>query len=506
IQVSVPSQPSSTNVVKPNFLGISFELSFMTEYFGNDTSTVPSAMMNYLSALRSRTQDTPLLVRVGGNSMDSSWYVPDQGSPMVSLIGGPANANNQPVTYGPMLWAVMDKVASDLGGANYLVGLSLLQPNSSNISTLAGAAQQGLGDNLDSFLLGNEPDLYTSHGNRPSLKNYTLQDYIDEFRIASSHLSDTSAGNVLDKHNLGGPTICCNWNLDAVLNGGYLANFRNILKYISMQHYPQNNCFGSIEYQTPYYVQHANVVSLASWQQSGIAVTTSGSSPPLIMSEFNSASCGGIPGISDTFAVGSLWTINYALQLASVGYSAAYVHTRERGVSYNLVAPPDGPNGGPGAWTTNPPYYALLVVPEVLHSNSNNGSIVVDLNIDSSRTDTNSTVGGYAIYDAKDASVQQIMLFNFANSSVSGTSDAMFSLPSSAFNGSERQNVTVKYLAAAHLEEKFNISWGGQTLAGVGDGKLITDDSASWIVPNKQVDCTSGCTIEVPPSALGVIF
>lgn len=50
----------------------------------------------------------------------------------------------------------------------------------------------------------------------------------------------------------------------------------------------------------------------------------------MLMSEFNSASCGGIPGISDTFAVGALWSIDYALQLASVGYTAAYIHTREQ--------------------------------------------------------------------------------------------------------------------------------------------------------------------------------
>lgn len=27
--------------------------------------------------------------------------------------------------------------------------------------------------------LSQEPDLYTSHGNRPNIKNYTLENYID---------------------------------------------------------------------------------------------------------------------------------------------------------------------------------------------------------------------------------------------------------------------------------------------------------------------------------------
>lgn len=68
-------------------------------------------------------------------------------------------------------------------------------PNSTNIPLLAGDAENALGDDLDAFLLGNvrllfvlaaahrltltqEPDLYTAHGNRPNLQNYTTNDYI----------------------------------------------------------------------------------------------------------------------------------------------------------------------------------------------------------------------------------------------------------------------------------------------------------------------------------------
>jgi len=79
-------------------------------------------MTNYLTTLRSRVGNSPLRLRVGGNSMDSSIYVPTQTSPMVQLLGDDANSNNQPVNYGPVLWDVLDKVAADIGGASYLVG------------------------------------------------------------------------------------------------------------------------------------------------------------------------------------------------------------------------------------------------------------------------------------------------------------------------------------------------------------------------------------------------
>lgn len=82
----------------------------------------------------------------------------------------------------------------DVTFTNEYSGLSLRNPNDTNIPLVAGDAQKYLGDDLDAYLVGNvrldyylyivsltpfqEPDLYTTHGNRPNLKNYTVNDYI----------------------------------------------------------------------------------------------------------------------------------------------------------------------------------------------------------------------------------------------------------------------------------------------------------------------------------------
>ncbi|KAG6911248.1 hypothetical protein DXG01_003115 [Tephrocybe rancida] len=448
ITVSVPSTAPGHNVVQPNFLGISLELSFMDEYcafvqtsiralsltiklraVGNDTSTIPPTVLNYLSAIRGRTGNSPLRLRVGGNSMDSSVYVPEMTTPMLQLTQSAANSNNQPVNYGPMLWEVMKKVADNVGGAEYLIG----------------AAEQALGSTLDGFLLGNEPDLYTTHLQRPKIKNYTTDIYID------------------------------------------------------------NNCnFGKYPFGVPYYTQHANA-----WQGPAMTLLQSNTSAPkLIMSEFNSASCGGIPTVSDTFAVGSLWTIDYALQMAAVGYSAAYLHTRERGISYNLFTPPDGPNGNPGDWVTNPPYYALVATAEALQNADGAGGVVVDLNIANSKTDKKATSAGYAVYDSKGVNVQQFVLFNYANISNfanPSAATATFTLPASAFTASKKNGITVKFLSSSTLLEKNDIAWGGQSLAGVGNG-TFQDNNSAWVVPNQQIDCTNGCSVDVPPTAMAVVF
>ncbi|PPQ64619.1 hypothetical protein CVT24_008356 [Panaeolus cyanescens] len=522
VVLSVPQTPSSSHIVKQNFLGISFELSFMDEYFGNDTSTIPPIMTNYLQGIRRRLGDHPLRLRVGGNSMDTSVYDSNQGSPMVQLRGvDTGNINNQPANYGPVLWDVLSRVSSNIGGASYLVGLSLMKPDDPAVPVIAGQcidtlalpiikvvlntahATQKLGSNLDAFLLGNEPDLYTKHGHRPGIANYTTAIYIDEYRSVASRLTSTSAGNLLAKNNLAGPTLCCHWNLDRLLDDGFVSTFNNELKYVTVQHYPQNNCFGpgKNRYQIPYYRQHANVITLAAWQGSGISKVTSGKQP-LIMSEFNSASCGGLPGMSDTYVVGSMWTIDYALQMAAVGYSAAFIHTRERGITYNLFTVPDGPNGGPGPWTTNPTYYPLVILAEAL--DSQNGVIVTDLDVGGSKTNPNITTAGYSIHDATSKVVRQLVLFNYANVSSSDGQLETFTIPGGILSPPSGK-VTVRYLGAEHMGTAQNIAWGGQTLAGVGDGEFVASQ-ASWARPDVQVDCNNGCTIEVPAPGLAIVF
>lgn len=153
---SVLSSATWMNIV--SFFPFLVLLALIVLQVGNDTSTIPPTVISYLAALRSRFGSKPLRIRIGGNSMDSSIYVPSQTSPMVQPIGVAANDNDQPVNYSSILWDVMDQVSSDIGGASILlglyffhlmppsplqsnkrvVGLSLLDPNSTNVPLLAG--------------------------------------------------------------------------------------------------------------------------------------------------------------------------------------------------------------------------------------------------------------------------------------------------------------------------------------------------------------------------------
>ena len=123
VAITPPAAPPSANanVVYSNFLGISLELSFINYYMGNTTDQIPAPFVKYLSTLQQHASGKPVRLRLGGNSMDSSTYVPNQPD-IIEFTDPNANSNDQPVNYGPQLFEVMKGVSSQVGGAQYLIG------------------------------------------------------------------------------------------------------------------------------------------------------------------------------------------------------------------------------------------------------------------------------------------------------------------------------------------------------------------------------------------------
>lgn len=56
------------------------------------------------------------------------------------------------------------------------------------------------------------------------------------------------------------------------------------------------------------------------------------------MIETNTASCGGFPGVSNSFG-SALWALDYGLQLAYSNFTTALLHVGGQGVYYNVRLP-----------------------------------------------------------------------------------------------------------------------------------------------------------------------
>jgi hypothetical protein len=56
---------------------------------------------------------------------------------------------------------------------------------------------------------------------------------------------------------------------------------------------------------------------------------------PFFMLETNTASCGGFPGLSDSFTA-ALWAVDYGLQMAYVNFTRAMFHVGGQSDYYNV--------------------------------------------------------------------------------------------------------------------------------------------------------------------------
>jgi hypothetical protein len=109
--------------------------------------------------------------------------------------------------------------------------------------------------------------------------------------------------------------------------------------------YPDDNClavFGGAgspkDPQTEFalYLDHNAGVNIVKpfLNSSAIALANN---KPFYMFETNTASCGGFPGISDSYG-SALWGLDYGLQMAYSNFSTALLHIGGQNVYYNVCA------------------------------------------------------------------------------------------------------------------------------------------------------------------------
>lgn len=539
LNVSFPDAPdSATNVVQDNFLGISWELYVLNYLWGETPTTLSPSLQNYLSNIRSRMSQ-PLRIRIGGNSMDGSTYVPDQTN-MISLTDPDAYYNDVPCDFGPMLFDVIKAMSGKVGSLQVILGLSMRDPGDEEVvkslmrlaydaeTKLGWLGEGGEGEDggglLDALLLGNEPDLYAGHGERDK---YEISDYIPEIATLIDELGNSEYGNLTEKKVLGGPTVCCGWDLDTVLDAG-LKDFG--YKYYTIQHYPTHVCGGvtASSSNITYYLSHPNTPTFLSWNLAGMSIAKSQTPPvPMLLTEYNSASCGGDPSVAPTFAA-ALWAVDSALQGAALDFEGMYLHTRELGVLYNLFDPPKESSGEDGAlsdeWRTGAVYYAELVIAEALRSGGEGGgSVVVDLNLNGSTTNWEATVAGYAIYDVDGdggKTKSKLALFNFdypreaLGESVGEdgrkqtfgieanltrrVAYRLFEAGNITSTGYENSTDADSSSSSSSSSENNYVKWAGQSADGLG--RLQGDQELNIL------ECWDGCEVVVPAPGFALVW
>ncbi|KAI0354195.1 glycoside hydrolase family 79 protein [Trametes cingulata] len=507
-QFGIQLSASASNVqglsipVSGAFFGFSVEMSVVNQVIGLNGSFIHPPFLNLMSLVAERAGRVH--VRVGGNTQETARMVMEleDGKAIEKQKVDTNNPTQTPaLLYTPEVLYLLSNISS-LVNVKWYLGVPLNDTSDLRLEIVEWG-ERILGDNLIGLQVGNEPDLYQRHGHRP--EGYGPFDYFGEF---GQVLATMRQMGVPVTNNLIGPSLATgDWVPEDVWNTGFIPAYSDALTALTVEHYPDDNCAAIYEgFGTPKdpqaefakYLDHsAGINTIKPYLNSTMIAQQAGK--PFIMFETNSASCGGFPGISTSFGA-ALWALDYGLQMAYSNFSHALLHVGGQNVYYNPFTAAPTNESSFHEWTVGPIFYSVLAVAETL--GSSNKSQIVDLNANSGSLHT----PGYAIYE--NGNLARLALINFM-SDASGANDYTATISvgggqTGQPNGTPAQ-IKVKYLVAPSVGDKWNITWGGQTLGGQfeADGRLKGELKIETIQCDQAANT---CQVKVPAPGFALVF
>ncbi|KAI0772366.1 glycoside hydrolase family 79 protein [Trametes elegans] len=498
-----PQQYRTPHPRTRSFFGFSIEMSVATQLIGTNGTTLHVPFLNLMNIVAQRAG--AVHIRVGGNTQETAYIVDhlDDGKMMEKNKEDASNPTSTPVlAFTPDLIYMLANVSS-LINAKWYLGVPFNDTSNWRLQ-VAELSETILGDNLLGLQASNEPDLYAAHFHRQS--NYGPYDFFGEFSLFTQAYDADSAIPI--KNNLIAPSVSGTWTPESVWDTGFVEAYTQYLSHLAVERYPTDNC--AVIFPNPNnpphdplqmigtYLTHKSALSLTT-QYTNSTMLAQGWGKPFLMFETNTASCGGFPGISDSFT-SALWGVDYALQMANSNFTGALFHFGGQNVSYNPFTAAPTNESSLHDWTVGPIFYSSIFVAEAI--GQTNTSQVKDLN----PNDGNEFTPAFAIYE--NGNLARIALINFL-SDASGANDytATIYVGGTGFNepNGVPPSVKVKYLQAPSVTEKDNITWAGQTLGKrfEADG-LWKGEENIVTVPCDQA--ANSCVIKVPAPAAALVF
>ncbi|QEC48796.1 hypothetical protein FSW04_15245 [Baekduia soli] len=306
-------------VVPRSFLGFSVEYPSVSAYFGSAATPTPG-LIRLLRTL-DRAQHGPPALRIGGNSADATAWEPTgvRPAPQIRTALGPA--------FLMRLRAVEARVHAPLALA---LDLALQQP--ADAVAFARAAQTALPPgSLQSLEIGNEPDFYarrqpTPRGvlgppRFPRLRHYgTAQYTAGALRYAAALRAGVRPLPRLVVGSLAGTA----WE-PAI--PGLLHRMSAVRSGVALHAYPLYGCHAGPRRGVSVAGLLAPAASSGLAQRVDRMLRVEHATPSTTrVTELNSVTCGGLGGVSDTFA-SALWSAATLFDLVSTGVAGADIHT-----------------------------------------------------------------------------------------------------------------------------------------------------------------------------------
>ncbi|KAF8073315.1 glycoside hydrolase family 79 protein [Lyophyllum atratum] len=492
---------AATNASVPNlsimqhgsFYGFSIEMSVLTQLMGKNASHIQVPFLNLMAQIQQRAGGVH--IRMGGNTQDFAYWVDSipNGHATTKADHDTKNPTLTPaVLYSDELFHLAANISS-LVNVRWYLGIPF---NDTNWRlTVAEKGQAMLGDHLIGLQAGNEPDYYLAHGHRQ--EPYGPNEYSNEFAALVKAVQDNP--NIPIKNMLIGPSLASGpWTPEQLFDTGYLEKFKDSLSVVTMEHYPSNNCFVQFNVGTyvdpqstfPQFLSHNAALNLVQPYRHS-AELARGLGKPFVMFETNSATCGGLPGVSDSFGAG-LWALDYGLTMAAANFSGALLHIGGQNVYYNPFTAPPTNQSSFNQWTVGAIYYSVIIVAEIF--GKSNVSQIVDVSNSGIYTPS------YAIYDG--GALSKVALFNFIDDP-SGGHDVTGTV--TVAGGQVPAQVWVKYFLASSVSVKTNLTWAGQTYGN----KFHVDGRPKGDLNITTLPCNTGtntCSIPLKAPSFALVF
>jgi hypothetical protein len=331
IPVAVAFDASEPGTPVPrNFLGLSFEVGSLPQI------AAYSGEGDLVSMLRSLGVG---VLRFGGITADEQTAWVDEATPRPAWALGVLEAGD--------LRGLGNLAAAS--GWHVLLTLGFAHFDPEAAAREAATAKAALGESLEGIEIGNEPDSYARHGLRPlPWGPVQYEEQINAYRVAIEALAP---GIPLAGPDSSGSSAYEKWGLsEAIYQRPAL---------LTGHHYP----LGCAEQPPPTIarllspqIRELEQRSLRRYQF--IAQETE---VPFRMDETNTVSCGGVAGISNTFA-SALWAVNYLTRAMTMGVAGINLEGNPANCEgYTPVCASSVEDLVTGTLRAQPEWYALLL-------------------------------------------------------------------------------------------------------------------------------------------------
>jgi len=449
LSVSLEGSAEAPPRVPANFLGLSFEVAALSQLAsfagGGDLVTL----------LRSLGKG---VLRFGGVTADEfvAWKdAQHQRPPWASSTIEAANLDQLGELAGESGWNVL-----------LTLGFGHFEPQAA--AQEAAVAKAALGSSLEAMELGNEPNSYAAHGLRA--KPWTFVQYDEQVAEYRGAIEALAPGIPLAGPDVSGSSAYESWGF------GEAIYQRPVM--LTGHHYPLG-CNGqpgpSIARLLSPEIREAEERSLRRY-----VFVAAQSEVPFRMDETNTVSCGGVPGVSNTFA-SALWALGFMTKAMSLGVAGINFEGNPMNcLGYTPLCAPTPEAAAAGELQAQPEWYALLLARSLIGERPLAANVV-------SPEHTNAIVSAFR---APDGALQFVVVDDDV------PSDHKLSL--ALHVGSGYHGASILSLTAPSPEATSGVSLGGQSVAASGEW---TQPARLPHVPNKH----GVITVEVPPSSAALV-